>query len=98
MMPACCGWRKPERAKSQTSRGSSAAGRQASSAQVAPREPRAREDLRDFGGFALESEFVDAEGKNRSSNIVKELIVGSVDQAVFSLEGYEIQELPSLGQ
>ena len=36
-------------AKSQTSRGSSAAGRQASSAQVAPREPRAREDLRDFG-------------------------------------------------
>ena len=54
--------------------------------------------MRDFGGFALESEFVDAEGKNRSSNIVKELIVGSVDQAVFSLEGYEIQELPSLGQ
>ena len=57
-----------------------------------------QETVRSFKGFALESEFIDADGKNRSTNLVKELNVGSVDQAVFSLEGYEIQELPGSGQ
>lgn len=48
-------------------------------------------------GFALESEFIDADGKNRSTNTVKELRFGPVDAVVFSLDGYEVQELPSFG-
>lgn len=54
-------------------------------------------DTGKLSGFALESEFIDADGKNRTTNIVKELKVGPVDAAVFSLDGYEIQELPGLG-
>lgn len=57
-----------------------------------------QETIRSFKGFALESEFIDADGKNRSTNLVKELKVGTVDRAVFSLDGYAIEELPSLGQ
>ncbi len=57
-----------------------------------------QEAMRSFKGFALESEFIDADGKNRSWNVVTELNVGPVDQSIFSLDGYEIQELPSFGQ
>ena len=57
-----------------------------------------QEAMGSFKGFALESEFVDADGKNRSTNLVTELQLGPVAATVFSLDGYEIQELPSLGQ
>lgn len=55
-------------------------------------------NLEKMKGFALGSEFVDAHGKNRSTNTVKELELGPVDAAIFSLGVYEIQELPSFGQ
>lgn len=49
-------------------------------------------------GFPLEFEWVDAKGKDRLVCHVKELKVGAVDQSVFSLDGYEVTEMPSFGQ
>lgn len=49
-------------------------------------------------GFPLEFEWVDAKGGNRMVCYVKELSVGPVDAGVFSLDGYEVTEMPSFGQ
>jgi hypothetical protein len=49
-------------------------------------------------GFPLEFEWVDAKGTDRMVCYVKELNVGPVDAGVFSLDGYEVMELPSFGQ
>ena len=56
-------------AKSQTSRDSSVAGRQASSAQVAPRDLKAREDLRDLGVHSALDDY-----RNMKSALVHERI------------------------
>lgn len=49
-------------------------------------------------GFPLEFEWVDAKGKDRIVCYVKELKVGPVEAGVFSLDGYEVTEMPSFGQ
>ena len=51
-----------------------------------------------MNGFPLEFEWVDSKGTDRMVCHVKELVVGSVDASVFSLDGYEVMEMPSFGQ
>lgn len=53
---------------------------------------------KDMPGFPLEFEWVDAKGTDRMVCYMKELKVGSVDASVFSLDGYEVMEMPSFGQ
>jgi hypothetical protein len=49
-------------------------------------------------GFPLEFEWVDAKGTDRMVCYMKDLKVGPVDESVFSLDGYEVMEMPSFGQ
>lgn len=49
-------------------------------------------------GFPLEFEWADAKSTDRIVCYMKELKVGPVDPAVFSLDGYEVTEMPSFGQ
>ncbi|HRH70457.1 MAG TPA: DUF4412 domain-containing protein [Flavobacteriales bacterium] len=49
-------------------------------------------------GMPLEYEWVDAEGKERIVCKIRDLKVGEVDEKVFSLDGYEVMEMPSFGK
>ncbi|HEY0977546.1 MAG TPA: DUF4412 domain-containing protein [Flavobacteriales bacterium] len=49
-------------------------------------------------GFPLEYEWVDVNGTDRLSCTVKDLKLGAVDASVFSLEGYQVMELPAMGR
>lgn len=49
-------------------------------------------------GMPLEYEWRDADGKDKIVSYIRELKTGSVDPAVFSLDGYEVVEIPSFGQ
>jgi GLPGLI family protein len=49
-------------------------------------------------GFPLEFEWVNAKDGGRMVCYMKELKVGAVDESVFSLDGYEVMEMPSFGQ
>ncbi len=49
-------------------------------------------------GFPLEFEWVDAKTGDRMVCYMKDLKVGAVDASVFSLDGYDVVEMPSYGQ
>lgn len=49
-------------------------------------------------GMTLEFEWADANGKDTMHCYIKDVVVGPVDASVFSLEGYEVMEMPSFGQ
>ncbi len=49
-------------------------------------------------GMPLEYEWVDANGKDRMVYYIRDLKVGEVDVKLFSLEGYEVMEMPSFGK
>lgn len=49
-------------------------------------------------GMPLEYEWVDANGKDRMVCYIRDLRIGEVDQKLFSLEGYEVMEMPSFGK
>ncbi|MBK8497626.1 MAG: DUF4412 domain-containing protein [Flavobacteriales bacterium] len=49
-------------------------------------------------GMPLEFEWLPADGKSRMVCYIKELESGKVDPAVFSLDGYEVVEMPSVGR
>lgn len=49
-------------------------------------------------GFPLEFEMVEQGGKDKMSFQVKDLQVGAVDASVFSLDGYQVMEMPSMGR
>ena len=49
-------------------------------------------------GFPLEYEWIDAKGNDRIVCYTKELKEGAVDASLFSLDGYEVLEMPSYGQ
>lgn len=53
--------------------------------------------LRDLMGMALELEAVSADGNAKSLILVKDLKPGPVDEGLFSLDGYEIREMPAWG-
>lgn len=46
-------------------------------------------------GFPLEYEWVDAKSGDKMICYMKELKLGAVDASVFSLDGYEVMEMPS---
>lgn len=46
--------------------------------------------------FPLESTWESADGKEKMVMYVKDLKVGSVDESVFDISGYEIMEMPSM--
>ncbi len=47
-------------------------------------------------GFPLEYEWVDAKEPKRMTSRIKDLKMGSVDAANFSLDGYQVMELPMM--
>ncbi|MBL7964156.1 MAG: DUF4412 domain-containing protein [Flavobacteriales bacterium] len=50
---------------------------------------------KDMEGFPLEYEWVEKGGKEKMVCYIRELKVGAVDEHLFSLDGYEVMELPS---
>ena len=61
-------------------------------------DPRMMDRMTALKGCALEFEWVDANGKDRTVCYVRDLAVGKVDPAVFSLDGYEVMEMPAFGR
>lgn len=55
-----------------------------------------RKGLDQVKGFPLEYEWVDVNGTDRVSCTVKDLKVGAVDAGVFSLDGYQVMEMPTM--
>jgi hypothetical protein len=55
-------------------------------------------NMKGMQGFPLEFEWVDAKSGDRMVCNIKDLKVGSVEPGVFSLDGYEVMEMPSFGQ
>ena len=51
-----------------------------------------------MSGFPLEFEWVDAKAGDRMVCYMKELNVGPVNPSIFSLDGYEVMEMPSFGR
>lgn len=49
-------------------------------------------------GMPLEFEWLPTDGKSRMVCFIKELQNGKVDPAVFSLDGYELMEMPNFGR
>ncbi|HRH37138.1 MAG TPA: DUF4412 domain-containing protein [Flavobacteriales bacterium] len=49
-------------------------------------------------GMPLEFEWAPTDGKSRMVCYIKDLVVGKVDASVFSLDGYEVMEMPSFGR
>lgn len=48
-------------------------------------------------GFPLEYEWVDAKDGDKVTCYMKDLKLGTVDASVFSLDGYQVMEMPSFG-
>lgn len=61
-------------------------------------DPELTRRMADMEGFPLEFEWVDANGTDRMVCTLHDVVVGTVDAAVFSLEGYQVMELPGLGR
>ncbi|MBS1581523.1 MAG: DUF4412 domain-containing protein [Bacteroidetes bacterium] len=57
----------------------------------------AMEAWKDVKGFPLEYEWTDQDG-SRMVVYMKDLELGDVDSSVFSLDGYEVREMPALGR
>lgn len=61
-------------------------------------DPRMMERLSKITGCPLEYEWVDAKSKDRTVCYLRDVSVGKVDESVFSLDGYEVMEMPAYGQ
>ena len=49
-------------------------------------------------GFPLEMTSESIDGKEKTTIYTKDLLVGPVDESVFSLDGYKIMEIPGMGK
>lgn len=49
-------------------------------------------------GMPLEFEWVEADGSDRMVCYIRDLVTGKVDASAFSLDGYEVMEIPSFGR
>ena len=54
--------------------------------------------MKGLDGMPMEFEWVPTDGKSRMVCYIKELVSGKVDPSVFSLDGYEVMEMPSYGR
>jgi hypothetical protein len=61
-------------------------------------DSRLTKRMSDVNGFALEWEWTDANGKDRTQGFIRELVTGKVDESIFSLDGYQVTEMPSFGR
>ena len=57
-----------------------------------------RRAMEKVDGMPLEFEWVKTDGNNRMVCYIRDLANGKVDAGVFSLEGYEVMEMPSFGR
>lgn len=58
--------------------------------------PMHNEALEGIHGFPLEYEWVSSDGKERMTCVIRDLVQGTVDEKAFSLEGYEVMEMPAM--
>jgi hypothetical protein len=58
---------------------------------------RLAERMGKMTGFPLEFEWVSADGKDKTVTYIRDLQYGKVDASVFSLDGYEVTEMPAYG-
>lgn len=49
-------------------------------------------------GFPLEMTSESLDGKEKTTIFTKDLLVGPVDESIFSLDGYKIMEIPGMGK
>lgn len=56
------------------------------------------QEIAGIHGFPLEYEWVSADGKERVVCHIRDLKQGAPDEQVFSLDGYEVMEMPSFGR
>ena len=61
-------------------------------------DPELTRRMADVQGFPLEFEWVDANGTDRMVCTLHDVVIGTVDAGVFSLDGYQVMELPGLGR
>lgn len=61
-------------------------------------DPAMSRRMSELEGMTLEFEWADANGRDTMHCHIKDVVVGKVDEAVFSLEGYQVTEMPSFGQ
>lgn len=61
-------------------------------------DPAMSERMSKLDGMTLEFEWADANGKDTMHCFIKDVVVGAVDASVFSLDGYQVTEMPSFGQ
>ena len=54
--------------------------------------------MKGMQGMPLEFEWVPTDGKSRMVCYIKDLVLGKVEASVFSLDGYEVMEMPSFGR
>ncbi|HMC97483.1 MAG TPA: DUF4412 domain-containing protein, partial [Flavobacteriales bacterium] len=66
--------------------------------QIKTADPAMNRRISAVKGMPLEFEWVDANGKDKMVCYMREVHAGSVDESVFSLDGYEVMEMPSYGQ
>ena len=59
-------------------------------------DPGMTKRMSEVQGFPLEFEWADANGKDRMVCYMKDVVIGAVDESVFSLDGYEVTEMPSM--
>lgn len=60
-------------------------------------DPDMQRRMGEIKGFPMEYEWVDANGKDRMVCYTHDLVVGTVDDSVFSLDGYEVMDMPAMG-
>lgn len=61
-------------------------------------DPRMAASMSKLDGMVLEFEWLSADGKDTMHCYVRDLVVGKVDASVFSLDGYNVTEMPSYGR
>jgi GLPGLI family protein len=59
-------------------------------------DPSMSKRMSELEGMTLEFEWVDANGKDSMRCYIKDVVVGKVDEGLFSLDGYEVTEMPSM--
>lgn len=63
-----------------------------------PGQPDRFKSFDSLKGFPMEMTSESTDGKEKTVTYLKDLHVGPVDENVFSLDGYKVMELPSMGQ
>lgn len=57
---------------------------------------RMQQNMHEMPGFPLEFEWVSTDGKDKTVSYIRDLRYGSVEESVFSLDGYEIMDMTGM--